>query len=83
MPKFNKIVGTKKDALELTGFSESYFDKLNAAGIIPGVSKPTGRKCFYNLQILQEWLLSKPVKTVEELKTEAATYVATNPNKAL
>lgn len=73
-----KRVGTKEDALQLTGFKVSYFDKLNAAGMIPGVSKPTGKKCFYDLAVLQDWLLSAPKKTAAELKTEAANHISIN-----
>ncbi len=71
-------VGTKQDALKMTGFKESYFDKLNAAGVIPGVSKPLNGKCFYDLYVLQDWLLSKPKKTIDESKNDAATYVTTH-----
>lgn len=71
-----KRVGTKADALALTGFAESYFDKLNAANVFPGVSKPRGKKCFYDLHLLQEWLLSKPKKTQEQMKADAASYVS-------
>lgn len=71
-----KRVGTKEDALQLTGYKESYFDKLNAAGIIPGVSKPLGKKCYYDMHILQEWLLGNQKKSLNEMQQDAATYVS-------
>lgn len=73
-----KRVGTKQDALLMTGYKESYFDRLNAAGIIPGVSKPLGKKCFYDLLILQNWLLGSQQKTQEQIQQDAATYVSTH-----
>lgn len=78
MEKIIMRVGTKADALKMTGFKESYFDKLQAAGVFPGVSKPNGKKCFYDLAVLQEWLLSNPKKTQEQMRADAATYVSTH-----
>ncbi|MBK7097580.1 MAG: DNA-binding protein [Sphingobacteriales bacterium] len=74
-----KRVGTKEDALSLTGYKESYFDRLNASGIIPGVSKPNGKKCFYDMAVLQDWLLSKPMQTIEQAKQKAANHISINP----
>lgn len=73
-----KRVGTKEDALKMTGYKESYFDRLNAAGVIPGVSKPNGKKCFYDMAVLQDWLLSKPVQTIEQAKQKAANHISVN-----
>ncbi len=66
----------KEHILEMTGFEESYFDKLNAAGMIPGCSKPTGKTCFYDRQIIEDWLLSKPKRTLSSNQCAAANYIS-------
>ncbi|ANH80090.1 hypothetical protein A8C56_03005 [Niabella ginsenosidivorans] len=73
----NKVL-SKKQALELTGFKESYFDKLNALGMIPGCSKPTGKTCFFDREILEDWLLSKPKQTYKNQQTAAANYISSH-----
>jgi excisionase family DNA binding protein len=73
----NKDVLDFDEALNYTGFSDSYMYKLTSGRKIPHY-KPTGRKIFFKREELDKWLLENRVKTDDELDAEAATYVATH-----
>lgn len=72
-----KSILSFKEAVEYTGFSESYLYKLTSARKIPHY-KPTGRKLFFKKDEIDAWLLSNPIKTSEQIEQEAATYIATH-----
>lgn len=64
--------------LELTGWSRAYMYKMKCLGMIPGVSKPSGKMLYFDREKIESWLLSNPQPTAEERKQQAASYVATN-----
>lgn len=66
-----------EETVEYTGFSDSYLYKLTSGRKIPHY-KPTGRKIFFRREEIDAWLLRNPIKTDEQLNTEAATYVSTH-----
>ncbi len=70
----SKEVLTLDETVLFTGFSKSYLYKLTSAGIIPH-SKPLGKHLFFDRVQVQAWLLGKPIKTLAEIKIEAANYV--------
>ena len=70
----SKEVLTFDETANFTGFSKSYLYKLTSAGMIPH-SKPLGKNLFFDRVKVQEWLLSKPIKTSAEINTQAANYV--------
>lgn len=70
----SKEVLTLDETVLFTGFSKSYLYKLTSAGIIPH-SKPLGKHLFFDRAKVQAWLLGKPIKTLAEIKTDAANYV--------
>jgi excisionase family DNA binding protein len=69
-----KEVLTLKEAAQFAGLSSSYFYKLTSGHKIPHY-KPAGKVCYFNRLELQEWLLQNRIKTVDELKTEAANII--------
>ena len=69
-----KEVLTLDETAIYTGFSKSYLYKLTSAGAIPH-SKPLGKNLFFDRQKLQDWLLSKPIKTNAEIVAQAVEYV--------
>ena len=57
----NLLLASKKvlsldETCDYTGISRSYLYKLTAAGAIPH-SKPNGKLIFFNIDLLNEWLL--------------------------
>ena len=61
------------EAVQFTGFSQSYLYKLTSKEIIPH-SKPTGKFIFFSRQDLENWLLGNKRKSNEQIITDAATY---------
>jgi len=74
----DKNILTFDEAVELTGFTPSYLYKLTATRKVPHY-KPTGRKLFFNRPELETWLLSNPIKTMDQIESDAATYITTHP----
>lgn len=73
----NKTVLTFDETAIYTGFSKSHLYKLTSTGRIPHF-KPQGKMIFFNKEELDAWLLQNPVKTTDEIETEAANYVTLN-----
>ena len=59
-----------KEAVEFTGFSESYLYKLTSGRRIPFYC-PTGKKLYFKNKELEDWLLSNSQKTIEEIGADA------------
>lgn len=75
----NLLLGSKKvltleEACDYSGISRSYLYKLTAAGIIPH-SKPNGKMIFFDIDLLNEWLLKNSRKSKSEIKKQALDYV--------
>jgi excisionase family DNA binding protein len=71
---------TMDDMTMLTGLSKSHIYKLVMRKQIP-YYKNGGKITYFDKEEVTNWLLKHKVKTVEELETEAATYVATGKMK--
>ena len=75
----NLLLGSKKvltleEACDYSGISRSYLYKLTAAGIIPH-SKPNGKMIFFDIDLLNEWLLKNSRKSKSEIKKQALDHV--------
>jgi excisionase family DNA binding protein len=76
------LLGTKKaltmtDASLLSGLSKSHLYKLVCYKKIPHYKSDGGKLTYFDKDELNAWMLQNRVKTVDELKAEAATYVLT------
>lgn len=69
-----KPVLTLKEAAAYAGLSEGCLYKLTSTNVIPH-SKPNGKVIFFETQKLNEWLLSRPAKTMKEIKEAATAHV--------
>lgn len=69
---------TLDEVCQYTGMKKSYLYKLTMQNKIPGVSKPNGKKMFFDREKIDEWLLGSPAMTAEEIDAKAATYVSSN-----
>ena len=65
---------TFDEACEFLGVSKSLLYKLTHKREIK-FSKPSGGKIYFARSDLIEWMLSKPVKTKEQIEEEAINYV--------
>jgi hypothetical protein len=80
-PMTNKIDITTKpvltfdEACEYSGYKPSYMKKLTSQRLIPH-SKPNKKSVFFDRVKLEEWLMSKPVTTADEMTVIADNYVA-------
>ena len=70
----SKQVLTLEEACDYTGISRSYLYKLTSAGIIPH-SKPNGKMIFFDINLLNEWLLRNDRKSKCEIEDMALDYV--------
>ncbi|MGY5848380.1 helix-turn-helix transcriptional regulator [Salegentibacter sp. HM20] len=70
----SKQVLTLEEACDYTGISRSYLYKLTSAGIIPH-SKPNGKMIFFDINLLNEWLLRNDRKSKCEIENMALDYV--------
>ena len=71
-----------QEACEYLGLSESYLYKLTHTKKIPHYKMPTGKKLIFSKIELDDWLLSNPVKTENEIEQEADNYVTLGRKKA-
>lgn len=53
-----KIFLNLNELVEYTGLSKSTLYKLSMEGKIPGQSKPTGQKLYFDRRKIDAWLLS-------------------------
>ena len=79
-----KLALTQKDTLTADeaaaylGIKKSYLYKLTHYRSIP-YSKPSGKNCYFSRRELDEWMVSKPVKTAEQLTAIAVERCRLNP----
>jgi excisionase family DNA binding protein len=69
-----KDVLTFQEAVQFLDVSASHLYKLTSLGVVPH-SKPQGKKLYFSKRELEVWLLSKPVKTRQEIEAQAASHV--------
>ncbi len=70
-----KKVMTLEDAASYSGLKKSFLYKLSAKNILP-ISKPLGKVIFIDKDRFDEFLLSNPSKTQQEIEQEAMSYIA-------
>lgn len=63
------------EACIFTNLQESYLYKLTSTGKIPHF-KPRGKMIYFEREALESWLLQNPVKTANEIESEAGRYIA-------
>jgi len=80
LDRIEKMLGASKkvlsfdEACQYSGISRSYMYKITARGEIP-FSKPRGKLIYFEKEKLDQWLLSHPRKSRDEIKNEAVDYV--------
>lgn len=62
------------DACYYTGRSKQNMYKLTSANKIPHY-KPQGKMLYFKRSELDSWMLRNPVKTIENIESEAATRI--------
>ena len=72
---------TMNDAAMLTGLSRSHLYKLCCYKKIPYFKSSGGGNTFFDRDELNAWMLSRRVKTDDELSPEAEMHVLTNKSK--
>lgn len=70
----HKNVLSFEEASKFLNLSKSYLYKLTSGGLIPHY-KPQGKMLYFEKAELEEWLRQNPVRTKQEVKDMAATYV--------
>ncbi|WP_416441295.1 helix-turn-helix transcriptional regulator [Leeuwenhoekiella sp. A16] len=68
-----KKVLTLDEACDYTGISRSYLYKLTSTGNIPH-SKPGGKLIYFDIDLLNKWLLKNQRKSPSQIKQEALNY---------
>jgi excisionase family DNA binding protein len=71
----HKNVLSFEEASKFLNLSKSYLYKLTSGGLIPHY-KPQGKMLYFEKAELEEWLRQNPVRTKQEVKDMAASYVA-------
>lgn len=69
-----KEVLSLTDACLYLGISKSHLYKLTSTGRIP-YYKPMGKKLYFKLSELNQWLLRNRSETMEELDQKASNYL--------
>ena len=69
----NKKVLTIEEACDYTGMSRSYLYKLTSSGGIPH-SKPGGKLIYFDIDLLNKWLLENQHKSHFQIEQEAIDY---------
>lgn len=72
-----KEVLTIDEAARYMGAKKSYLYKLTMEKAIPH-SKPLGKKCYFRRAELEQWLMSNPVPTEEQINNRAMAYCLRN-----
>ncbi|MDR1561733.1 MAG: helix-turn-helix domain-containing protein [Dysgonamonadaceae bacterium] len=72
---------TMSEAALLTGLSKSCLYKKVCYKEIPHYKSNGGKLTYFDKDELNAWMLKHRVKTVEELETEAATYIVTGKSR--
>ena len=68
-----RILNTE-DLAFFTGFSKSTIYKMVAKNILP-FSKPNGKDLFFERKKIEDWLLSRPNRTKNEIMADAQRFV--------
>lgn len=68
-----KEILTLDEAAQYTGLTKSALYKLTHNRQIP-FSKPRGKMCFFKRTDLDDWMMSNPVATTDELNDRAQAY---------
>tara|TARA_R110000751_G_scaffold274121_1_gene374996 strand:+ start:2737 stop:3018 length:282 start_codon:yes stop_codon:yes gene_type:complete len=69
----SKQVLTLDEACDYTGMSRSYLYKLTSTGAIPH-SKPSGKLIYFDIDLLNKWLLQNQRKSHFQIEQEALSY---------
>ncbi len=70
----NKTIFTIAELIIYTGFSKHYIYKLTSQKKIP-FSKPNGKNIFFKKSDVDNFFLSNPQATIDEIEEEAINYV--------
>ncbi|MBD5251792.1 MAG: helix-turn-helix domain-containing protein [Bacteroides sp.] len=70
---YHKEILTVDEAAQYTGLTKSALYKLTHNRQIP-FSKPGGKILFFSRQALDQWMMSNPVATTDELNDRAQAY---------
>lgn len=65
-----KDILTFKEAADYCGFKESYFYQLTSKKQVP-FYKPRGKKLFFKVSELQDWLLRGKSESIDVLESNA------------
>ncbi|MBN2789909.1 MAG: helix-turn-helix domain-containing protein [Candidatus Delongbacteria bacterium] len=76
--KTKKTHFTFKETQEYLGVSKSTLYKYNMYNVIP-YSKPNGRKVYYKIEDLNNYLLRNPIRSEEQLDKTAELYFQNCP----
>lgn len=78
---YSKDVFTVEELGMYTGLKKSYIYKLVCLKKIPYYKGQGGKCVYFKKSEINDWMCSQRFKTVEEMQSEAACYVAKNPTK--
>lgn len=74
---YTKEVLTTEEAAKYMGIKISYLYKLTMRGEIPHY-KPNGKMCYFKRTDIENWMMSNPVATTEEIAAQANSYCMKN-----
>lgn len=72
-----KEVVSLTEASEYLGISKSHLYKLTSSGRIP-FYKPSGKRIYFKVTELNDWLLSNRVESISEVEQKASNYLIKN-----
>lgn len=73
-PTYQKPLNVE-EAADFLDLSKSHLYKLTSKGEIPHY-KPTGKRLYFLIEDLLDYLKSGRVKTTDEIEAEASRYIA-------
>jgi len=76
-----KTALTTSDAVLLTGLSRSHIYRLCCYKQIPHYKSSGGKHTYFCKKELSDWMLSRRIKTDDELKSAAVAHVVTKPKR--
>ena len=76
---FDKETLDLDEAVAYTSYSKGYLYKMTSQRQIPHFKK--SRKIYFDKKRLDEWMKEQPIKTKDEIESEAQTYCATHKPK--
>lgn len=66
----NKAILTVDEFVAYSGIKKSQVYKMTSQKRIPHYKPPGSKKIFFRKREVQQWLLSNPIKTQEEIRNE-------------